>query len=385
MTTASMPGGSVEVEVRDGPDGTVIVAPPGIATVADGSSAMDTLVLAVTGGYLSWNLLSGSRIPAAVLDEPESAQQWIWAVYGEDVALAVDDFAGATLRSAVRPGLPALAAAAWRLGYAHWAARWWPASAIDSIAALDDRLLAAEIATLTGECESLVDGADALADADAGEFAAAFATARAEDYALAAGDTDAAAGDAAVLGRGVGGWDWHRCPPGLLDASERAVSWEVVRAAGATTVRVRAVAAPGFRGPVPEYLRPVATVRFAGATATTPLVLTGDHWHGLMPLPDRTGPAALPDSADSRTPPYSPTPTAGSGPATPAAASGPDSSPIVAVQVPGIGPADSISEATLRQRIRDFAADRLRRAARADDDPYDAPLLAEIAAAEMDF
>ncbi|WP_019932182.1 hypothetical protein [Nocardia sp. BMG111209] len=352
-----IPFDSGEVEVRGGPDGTVLVAPPATATLAEAATGPDTLVLTAAGAQLTWNLFSGNRIPAAVLDDPDLAQQWIWAVYGEEVALAVADFDGAPRQATARPGLPALAAAARRLGYAHWAARWWPASAIDAIAALDDRLLTAEIATLTGECEALVDGADAFGEPDpdddfgtirtpAEEFGTVPSSGRADDYALAAGAADAATRDATVLARGVTGWDWYRCPPGILDASERAVSWEVVRADGATNVRVRAVAAPGLRRLVPEHLRPTA---FAAAIAPTPLTLTGDYWYGLAPLLDPGAPVT------------------------------------VTVRVPGMGPAESVPAEQLRQRIRDFATTRLRRAALAGDDPYEAPLLAEIAATETDF
>ncbi|MQY27185.1 hypothetical protein [Nocardia aurantia] len=365
--------GTGEVEVRSGPDGTVVVAPPAIAALAEGAAGPDTLVLAAAGAHLTWNLFSDNYIPAAVLDDPDLAQQWIWAVYGEEVALAVADFDGVPRRAIARPARPLLAAAARRLAYAHWAARWWPASAIDAIAALDDRLLATEITTLTGECEMLVDGADALDEADpddefgtmrtvadagefgtmraladAGEFGTVPTLGRADDYALAVGaaDVDATARDATVLARGVTGWDWYRCPPGILDASERAVSWEVVRADGATDVRVRAVAAPGLRGLVPEHLRPTA---FGAAIPPTPLVLSGDHWQGLAPLVDPAAPVT------------------------------------VTVRVPGMGPAESVPAEELRHRIRDFATTRLRRAAQAHDDPYDTPLLAEIAAAEADY
>src|SRR5690606_30639917 len=149
--------------------------------------------------------------------------------------------------------------------------------------------------------------------------------------------------------RGDGGWDWRRCPPGLLDASEQAVSWELTRAGGVTVVRVRAVAAPGLTREVPTHLRPHAVVDTGTGTVDAPLRLSGDAWHG---------------SAET-------------------------ASEVVArvdVHVPGVGPAvaDPIEPAA-RARIRTLAAERLRRATEPEDTGtgIDA-LLAEIAAAGQD-
>ncbi|MFE7718273.1 hypothetical protein ACFU44_04455 [Nocardia rhizosphaerihabitans] len=183
----------------------------------DDAPGLDVLVLEVIGGHLSWNLFAGQSLPVAVLDDPESAQDWLWAVYGEDVALAVADAAladtpmtptdtalanaptdaDATLARAhadtadvdtaladadgdgdatravadadvarhhalsAVPAQPWLVNALRRLAYAHWAARWWPASTVDGIPALDPDLLAAEITELTDACDTALDGADA--------------------------------------------------------------------------------------------------------------------------------------------------------------------------------------------------------------------------------
>ncbi|WP_067702970.1 hypothetical protein [Nocardia jejuensis] len=373
--------------------------------VLDAVADPDVMVLEVAGGYLTWNVLAGQLIPAAVIDDPELAQEWVWALYGERVALALDahrtpsespagadgvvdempagssagaageadaevaravgagDGAGEVADGVIgsgpvdgaggvsagelwaEPGSPALAASAWRLAYAHWASRWWPASTLDSIAPLDSVLLDREIAALTEECESLVDGADAVV-AEAPASVETFP--RASDYALAAGEGDRGG---MVLARGAGGWDWRRCPPGLVDASERAVSWQVVRDAGVTTVAVSAVAAPGGPADLPAYLRPWARIHTAGGVVDAELRSVGGAWVGeaFLPTVGRAGRVDL--------------------------------------YLPGFGVAEDTDPAApeLRREIREFASARLRYAAEpADDRSPSAPLLAEIAAAAED-
>ncbi|MFE9579379.1 hypothetical protein ACFYO1_23540 [Nocardia sp. NPDC006044] len=330
------------VRIRQAADGLWVVAPDGAPTVLDGAAALDVLVLEAAGGHLTWSLLDEQPIPAAVLDDVKLAQEWLWAVYGEEIALALDG--GESGELIVAPGLPELVASAWRLGYAHWAARWWPASTIDDIAPLNDRLLLDEIATLAEACEMIVDGADEAVDV-AAPYTVGLpdGRGRAEDYALAAGPATSVPQGAMVLARGSGGWDWRRCPPGLLDASEHAVSWEVVRQAGITTVVVRVVAMP--QRSVPAHLHPQALVRTAAGTAKAALAPAGDVWIAEVPAPE-----------------------------------GAESAVSVEIYVPGVGDAER-SDPAVRQQLRDFAAARLRRAA---DPTDDAPLLAEIAAAASD-
>ncbi|MEV0340971.1 hypothetical protein AB0H49_18290 [Nocardia sp. NPDC050713] len=324
------------VLVREQSNGIWIVAPRGAPTVLDDAPALDTLVLEVLGGHLSWSLLADEQVPAAVLHDPDVAQEWLWAVYGERVALTVADKRTGELPA--EPALPALVTRARRLAYAHWAARWWPASTIDGIPALDQGLLDTEIATLTEECESLVDGVDAHFEP---VTAASAALGRAADYALAAGP--GARHGELVFGRGSSGWDWRRCPPGLVDASERAVSWELTRAEGATLVRVRAVAAPQLIT-APAHLRPRASLDTAAGVVDTELELFGDTWQG-------------------------------------AASVSSDEVAAVRVYVPGVGPAElGAAEREERQRIRDFAIARLGRAGAGDEDA----LLAETSAAATD-
>ncbi|MGK8521162.1 hypothetical protein ACRS6B_06185 [Nocardia asteroides] len=327
-------------------DGLWIIAPHDAPTVVDDTAGVDVLVLEVAGGHLTWSLLAGELTPAAVIDDPVSAQEWIWAVYGPEVSLALDEARDGETEYRAEPALPNLAARAWRLGYARWAARWWPASTLDGIAPLDERLLEDEIAALNEECDLIVDGADAVAE----ERTAAGILGRAEDYALAAGPAAVLAPRALVLARGTTGWDWNRCPPGLLDASERAVSWEVVRDAGVTMVRVSAVAAPLSATDVPAHLRPRAGISTGADAVDVPLIRDGELWQA-----EATAPA------------------------------GAEAGVAVHVYVPSVGVDERQPDAaTRRARIRELVMERLRRTADAPDDPVRTPLLAEIAAAATD-
>ncbi|MBH0778644.1 hypothetical protein [Nocardia bovistercoris] len=323
-------------------DGVSTIAPAGAPSVLDAECGVDVLVLEVLGGHLTWNLLSPQHLPAAVVDDLDAAGEWLWAVFGEQVAVAADERWTGDLDA--ESTLPELVTDARRLAYAHWAARWWPASVIDGIAALDPRLLESDIATLTERCELLVDGADA----ELPVLLPTTSVARQSDYALAAGGEQA---DGLIVARGVGGWDWRGCPPGLVDASERSVSWEVVRESGTTLVTVRAAAAPEVGSPVPTHLRPRAALGVDGSTrAEIDLTLVGDAWVGGGKVPmDTVG--------------------------------------TVDIRVPGVGKTGvtaAADDATVRQHLRDLARVRLARAADTDATGFDTPLLAEIAAATSD-
>ncbi|WP_067649100.1 hypothetical protein [Nocardia harenae] len=315
-----------------GADGLTVLAPAGAPTVLDPVPGVGVLVLEVSGGHLTWDLFDDSGVAAAVLDDPAAAQDWLWALYGEAAAVAVADRVSGSLDLSpaaagpldVSPADPAQAAAARQLAYAHWAARWWPASTLDGIAALDQGLLDAEIAELTAACDALVDGADAVAPVPVE------VTARAEDYALAAGD-GAPAG--MVLRRGSTGWAWHRCPPGVIDASEQALTWESVRQGGAGVLRVEVVAAPRTVPVlVPAHLRPWVRV----GELRVPLDAAADRWVTTL----ATGDAAEPE-----------------------------------LFVPGVGSAQADSAAD-RVRVREFARTRLAGTG--------SPLRAESAAAADD-
>ncbi|MFC8046721.1 hypothetical protein [Nocardia sp. NPDC057353] len=283
----------VTVDVRRA-GGLTVLAAAGAPTVLDPAPGVGVLVLEVAGGHLTWDLFGDSLVPAAVLDDPEIAQDWLWALYGEAAAVAVADRVEGPLDA--EPADLAQAEAARRLAYAHWAARWWPASTLDGIAALDPGLLDAEIAELTAACDALVDGADAVA-AEAVAVAA-----RAEDYALAAGD---GVREGMVLRRGSTGWAWHRCPPGVVDASEQALTWESLRQGGAGVLRVEVVAAPrAVPVLVPAHLRPWVRV----GELRAPLDAAADRWVTTLAAADAGEPelfvpgvgSAQPDSAADR-------------------------------------------------------------------------------------
>ncbi|MEV6421937.1 hypothetical protein [Streptomyces sp. NPDC051662] len=289
----------------------VIAPPPGATgaapSVLDPAPAVDVAVLEVAGGLLTWSVLALDAPPVAVLDDVDQAQGWVWAVYGEQTALALaadtvtePEPAHEPVDVPVLPALPGLGVSARQLAFAHWAARWWPASVIDDIPALDERQLGREIGELTEECDLLFAGEETAdsrpagapdAESPADGSPAVEEPPRATDYALAAGPSARAArsADGLTLARGTGGSDWRRYPPGLVDASERAVSWEVVRAAARTTVSVTVVAAPGPVA-VSGALTPRATVNGAADPLDLALRRVDDTWLGDAPFdPARTG------------------------------------------------------------------------------------------------
>ncbi|MFJ2215951.1 hypothetical protein ACIQVO_23440 [Streptomyces sp. NPDC101062] len=338
----------------------------------DGDPGVDVAVLEVAGGHLTWSVLAPAAPPVAVLDDADLAQEWVWAVYGERVALALADGGGVV--DGTEPALPALAASARRLAYAHWAARWWPASVIDSIPPLDEHLLDREIAELTEACDPLFAGRDDPADTafavDIDAVDIEHPLPRPGDYALTAGpEASEVPADGLTLARGTGGSDWRRCPPGLVDASERAVSWEVVRAAARTTVMVQVVAAPG--PPLADRrLTPRAAVSGVADPLDIGLRRVADAWLG-----------------DARVSGVDSVPGTGTGTGTGMA---------VDVYLPGFGPpvrprpGDRLTRDRLatdrltRERIRDLARARLAGARNGSTAGHGAPLLAEIAAASDD-
>lgn len=379
---------SVRIE-RIGP-GLWSIAPPGAPTPVDADPGLDTAVLEVGGGHSSWSVLAGRQVPAATLHDLDTAQEWLWALYGAEIAVAAAEYTE-PVELPARPERPDLAAAVRRLGYAHWAARWWPASTVDGIPALDAAELEREIAELSDFCESVVDGADAAIPAESVEVTdgvdpadrfRADEVGRAADYALAAGgprETQAAL----VIDRGTAGWDWRYCPPGVVDASEQAVSWELVRTAGVNSLRIRVVAAPGLREEPPAYLRPHALVRTPAGDHSTALALAGDNW---------TAAVAVAVGTVSGVEVYVP----GVGPATPVGAG--RSEPVGGTAAPGPrDTGDPAVGARSRERIRRLAHARLRRAGSgpgldpASDGGYPVegladitPLWAEITAAATD-
>ncbi|WP_329348181.1 hypothetical protein OG226_05810 [Streptomyces sp. NBC_01261] len=158
-----MARGPVDVHVVRGDDGAIrIAADPATAAVpATGPAAAPDFaraVLDVAGAVLTWSVLGDPVPPVAEIHDVGRAQQWLWAVYGERVAGAVHACAAAELADVGVPSdLTPLAGRAARLGFGHWAARWWPASHLDGIPALQPDVLGLELAALTHECQQLFD------------------------------------------------------------------------------------------------------------------------------------------------------------------------------------------------------------------------------------
>ena len=158
-----MARGSVDVHVVRGDDGTIRIAAD-LATAADpatGSAAAPDFTLAVldvAGAVLTWPVLGDPILPVAEIHDAARAQQWLWTVYGERVAGAVHACTAGELADVRVPAdMTPLAGHAARLGFGHWAARWWPASHLDGIPALQPDALGLELAALTHECQQLFD------------------------------------------------------------------------------------------------------------------------------------------------------------------------------------------------------------------------------------
>ncbi|MES5823756.1 hypothetical protein [Streptomyces sp. RG80] len=170
-----MAGAGTDIHVVRGEDGTTrVTAGPAFGLlrayddVATVGPDFGRSVLDVAGAVLSWPVLGDPGLPVAEIHDVGRAQQWLWAVYGEHTATSVRTVAeGAqeplTVRELTdRP--TALAQAAARLGFGHWAARWWPASYTDGIPALEPGVLGLELAALTHRCQQLFGDLDDVAD-----------------------------------------------------------------------------------------------------------------------------------------------------------------------------------------------------------------------------
>ncbi|MFE2884198.1 hypothetical protein [Streptomyces sp. NPDC059272] len=411
--------GEGEVVVSRGEDGAVRVV-CGPAAASDFTRA----VLDVAGAVLAWPVVGDAGVPTAEIHDVRRAQQWLWAVYGEQVAAAVHACAVGELASARMATEPtALAGSATRLGFGHWTARWWPASHLDGIPALQPDVLGMELAALTHTCQQLFDADDDQPDDcvaeligdheialdaliqwwhstpptndtarrlenvlrtvdDAADGAgldgealrhlrtaldrprpdgtpidATVLFARHDDYALAAGEPLVTGGR--IIARGAGTNDWRRYPPGLVDASEAAVSW-IARALGARRqIEVEVVA---------HIAAPVAEVPLAaevrvndGPRSRVPLSRRADLWSGWADLD-------LP-------------------------AGGTEPRIELGVLLPGFDPGPGSDSGADREAIRALVRRRLATAATAtplgapDSPPQNgtsAPFLAEIAAATTD-
>ncbi|MGW4097916.1 hypothetical protein [Mycobacterium sp. NPDC004974] len=236
-------------------------------------------VLEVGGAVLSWVVDGGAGEPPSIaFTDPERAD-WLWRVLGESGHVAVLNALrhrelGQPLDLPDVQLLPGSTDALRRLAIGHWLRRWWPASDRDGIAALERPLLDAELALLTVAAEDfftddtldsdvesllaphmealnfLAGQGDPRVDELVGEcreLAAevgldwpdiVVATARREDYALAAGAGDGS-GQAGLIARGVATVDWAAVPPAVFDAAEDTVEWSVTAVGEATSAVVR--------------------------------------------------------------------------------------------------------------------------------------------------
>lgn len=337
-----MAPGPMDVRVGRGDDGTIRIT-AGLAPSHDFARA----VLDVAGAVLTWPVLGDPGPPVAEIDDAARAQQWLWAVYGERTAAAVHACAAGELAEVRVPAaMTALARSAARLGLGHWAARWWPASYLDGIPALEPDVLGLELAALTHECQQLFDDEGDQPDDCVAELIeehqvaleeliqwwhatpSSTDTARRQESVLRSVDEAAdstgldgqtlrrlrsslarprrdgtpvdpgslsvrhrdyalAAGEPLVAGgrviaRGSGTNDWRRYPPGFVDASETAVSW-TARALGARRqIEVEVVAHPG--APVVGALLVAEVGVDGGHPSRVPLARRADAWSGRADL-----------------------------------------------------------------------------------------------------
>ncbi|CAM5306673.1 hypothetical protein [Streptomyces griseorubiginosus] len=403
-------------------DGTVQITEP-IA-----GPAFTRAVLDVAGAVLTWPVLGPTGLPAAEIHDVAQAQQWLWAVYGERTAAAVDAVASGAPEAAAEPMAPeqptALAESAARLAFGHWTARWWPASHLDGIPALEPGALGLELAALTHECQQLLDEAgevegrelleehlaalaplvrwwqsgasprrlggvlrliDDAADGlglggeEIGRLRSALEQddgpsgtpldladlfVRQGEFALAAGSARPATGR--VIARGVGTNNWCRYPPGFVDAAEDAVTWTVYALGAGRWIEVEVVAGG---------TAPVGGGRLAAEVSVERVHLAAEvHVDGgppsRVPLARRddvwTGRANL-DIRASTTP-----------------------SVEVGVLLPGFDPGPGADDRAAREAVRALARRRLGEAAAPHDGEaaQSGPFLAEIlaaAAVEEDF
>ncbi|MDX3745063.1 hypothetical protein [Streptomyces sp. AK08-02] len=372
-------------------------------------------VLDVAGAVLTWPVLGPTGLPAAEIHDVGQAQQWLWAVYGERTAAAVDAVASGT--PAAEPMLPeeptALAEAAARLALGHWAARWWPTSHLDGIPALEPSLLGLELAALTHECQQLLDesgesegselleehlaaldplirwqqsaapprqlhrvlrliedAADNLGlDGEAARrlrsalerdhrptvppFELAELVVRQREFALAAGSPRTATGR--VIARGSGTNDWCRYPPGFVDAAEEAVSWTAYAVGAGRRIEVEVVA--DIAAPMGGVYLAAEVQVDGGPPNRVPLARRDDVWTGRADL----------DIPASTTPGIE-----------------------VGILLPGFDPGPGADDRTAREGVRALARHRLGVAATPHNGvaAHPDPFLAEIAAAaamEEDF
>jgi len=217
-----------------------------------------TALLEGAGAVLAWDVLADDPVPAARIDDPARAAEWLWEIYG---SAAEEILGGGTEVDVPAAGDWRVRAACRTVAQLDWAHAWWPASTTAGVPALDPVVRQAERAVAVSTVEHLLDDQDAVSralaevvsfdtpDAELSERVAALA----EDhgvvlspvvpgraaYALAAG-AGSSAGTTVLTGSSI--VDWTLVPAGVVDAAA-AAEWSVVRRQGATVLEV--AVAPG--------------------------------------------------------------------------------------------------------------------------------------------
>jgi hypothetical protein len=347
-------------------------------------------VLEVSGAVLSWTVDDPSTAAQITFTDAARAD-WLWRVLGEQghsaLAAAMDGRAPDATHSIELTGVdlvPGSVDRLRRLALGHWLRRWWPASKLDGIAALDGALLDAEIALLTAAAQDYF--TDDSFDSDvasllrphaaalgahrqggdprvielvrncaevADDVGVAFGQAdrvplHRDDYALAAGLQVGSHGSRAIA-TGADSVNWGAVPPGIFDAAENTVGWRIEAADSVTRASTKAVVRVELSG--------------AGLASGIAVRLRSGALGGEGVL-DADGAAAFPlVDADNR-------------PVTESAAWDHDwRSTAVTV---GVEVKESVEAAQTRERIRDFARARLR-------EPAGDAFLVEVLAAESDY
>lgn len=338
-------------------------------------------VLELAGAVLSWPVDEPERAPDITFTDAARAD-WLWRVFGEPghAAVAAAVGSGPDARDTldvdgVQASHDALRPLR-RLALGHWLRRWWPASERDGIAVLDSALLDAEIAVLTAAAQDyfsddtfdsevaglltphaaalaahardgdprvveLVERCADLAD-DVGVALEAddVPVTRREDYALAAGAGNGQTTSAAIAG-GVDSVTWAAVPPGVFDAAERTIEWQVLAEDAVTCVVRVALSGLGSADGL--------TVRLTSGAVTGSGVLGADG-RATFPLRDEQDRSLTENAAWGRD--WSTTTVS-------------------------VG-ADADESAQTRARVREFARGRL-------SAPADDAFLVEILAAEADY
>lgn len=367
----------------------------GLWTVGPAVPAGPTAALIeVAGAVLAWRIDDPAGLDAVTVTFTDIAEaEWLWRVVGEHghVALlaAAEGVEGADGSDALDVSGVQLSADTLaplrRLAVGHWLRRWWPASARDGIAALDQAVLDGEIALLTTSAQEFLgddtfdsDVAEliephraALAalvregDPRVGELATACleladefgvgplvvaaipSERRRDDYALAAGATRRT-GES--IAGGVDSVDWTAVPPGLFDAADRTIEW-TIQATGAAPVAAVRVAPAGAGAAGSGGIEGIE-VRLRSGAIVADGTLTADG-RATLPLRGAGGQAITEDLAWGHD---------------------------WAATAVGVGADVPVADdaATVRDRVREIARARLAR-------PGDDAFLAEVLASESDY